>query len=488
MKSPSRTWLQWSGLPAFLCVLLATFLITVSFSPGCMNPDTNDMWGQSTRRIYDNWHPETFSILWTYLRYIYNGTESMLVLQLLAFTTGLVMTVAVASRVWVRCLLFFSAIIVPSVLALLGTITKDSVMGCMLVLAAGCCFAYARSHSKILFGCGLAASYLAFAVRHNGLIAVFPLLILLFWDLFTRQKARRRFLLAPAFATICLLSFLGIQEITLQVYRVRRRHPEQRLLLHDLGELSVLSNKELAPPAFVLPGATVDGIRQTLQASNGDWLLFGAKPVFRGSENPNELRALTVAWAKAVVARPKDYLLWRAQVFSAFAGFEGPVLDPYMEVCQAPYGTGVAIASGPFYRVAMAWLTRFGTSLFFRPYVYMTLLLAVTGFGVWKRRLDFVLIATGCFLYTVTYFFLIQQCTFRYACPAVFVAVILIARIVAEQTRVMASAPIPHSPAARTASDSNARQQSRNLPGSASRRDKDGDSEARRRRTRATRR
>lgn len=432
MKMPSRVWLLRNILPALLCIFVATLLIALSFSAGCMNPDTNAMWWQATHGIYSDWHPATFSILWTYLRHIYDGTQSMLVLQLLAFTIGLSMVVAAASRIWVRCLLFFAAVAVPSVLEFLGTITKDSVMGCVLVLAAGCSFVYERSRNKLVFACGFAASYLAFALRHNALIAVFPLLFLLFWNLFQPGSPRHRILLAPAVATLSLLLFLGVRETTLIVYKVQRQNPEQRLLLDDLAALSIASGENLAPTAFLLPGTTVPAIRQALHASNGDWLLFGPSAVYKDSDNPNDVGKLRRAWAAAVVAHPKEYLYWRAQVFDAFAGFDGPVLEPYMEVCEAPSGSGVAFASGPLYRTAMAWVSPFGASPFFRPYLYLLLLLAVILFGVLKKRLDFVLIASGAFLYTAGYFFLIQQGAFRYACPAVFVAVVLIARVVAE--------------------------------------------------------
>ncbi len=432
MKIPSRDWLLRNILPALLCVFVATLLVAVCFSPGCMNPDTNSMWWESTHGIYNDWHPATFSILWTCLRHIYDGTQSMLVFQLLAFTAGLSMTVSVAIRIWVRLLLFFSAVIVPPVLTLLGTITKDSVMGCVLVLAVGCCLVFERSRNKTVFACGLGASYLAFALRHNGFIAVFPLLILLCWYFLAQKRLWRRALLASASAILCLLCFLGLREITLRSFKVQSAHPEQRLFLDDLAALSSASGQNLAPPAFLLPGTTVEKIRQTLYANNGDYLLFGAKPVYKGSNDPNDAGTLKRAWVAAVVARPLEYLKWRAQVFDAFAGFNGPVLEPYPEVCRAPYRNGYSPASGPLFWTAMNWVSHFASSLFFRPYVYMLLLLAMILLAVLKKRLDFVLIASGAFLYTAGYFFLIQQCTFRYACPAVFVAVVLIARMIAE--------------------------------------------------------
>lgn len=68
------------------------------------------MWWDSTQQRYEDWHPATFSILWTQLRRVYNSPESMLLFQILAFTTGLAMIVAVASRAWVRAALFFLAL------------------------------------------------------------------------------------------------------------------------------------------------------------------------------------------------------------------------------------------------------------------------------------------------------------------------------------------------------------------------------------------
>jgi hypothetical protein len=52
--------------------------------------------------------------------------------------------------------------------------------------------------------------------------------------------------------------------------------------------------------------------------------------------------------------------------------------------------------------------------------------------GLLRRRADIALIAAGGFLYSVTYFVLINASTFRYACFTVFVSVILGARVIAE--------------------------------------------------------
>lgn len=306
----------------------------------------------------------------------------------------------------------------------------------MLVLAIGSYYSFARKRGPYMFLLALAASYLAFAFRHNAVIAVAPLLGLLSWKLLSKpgRAPRRAVVLASFLAIACLLLFSAVRQLTLVAYKVPPAHPSQGLALYDLGALSVYSGRNLAPSAFVLPGATVDDVRRVLDPYNGGWMTWGARPVYRFSEKPADLEDLARAWLRAVWDHPAAYLSWREQVFAAFAGLKAQVLQPYLSVCAAPGVASLVFAHGPWHRAATAWLEYSSQSVLFRCYAYLILLALMTGYGVWRRRVDIVLIAMGGFLYGTAYFLIVYQSTFRFACPTVFIAVVLAARILGEES------------------------------------------------------
>jgi|SRR5271157_1977553 len=83
---------RYSGtLLSLLVVAFIAVFVVASFNPGCLSADTLDQWGQSGLKIYHDWHPATLTILMTYVRRIYDGLQAMVVLQVLLFTTGVLL-------------------------------------------------------------------------------------------------------------------------------------------------------------------------------------------------------------------------------------------------------------------------------------------------------------------------------------------------------------------------------------------------------------
>ena len=418
--------LKYSTLLAYsLTFVLIIVLVVAAFNPGCLNEDTLDQWGQSRDRIYHDWHPVALTIIMTYLRRVYDGFQSVIVLQTLLFTVGVFLTLRKYSNPLLTVALLLGVTLVPPVFFFLGFVGKDSFMACLLIFAIGLFCRYTEHGGRAVFWLAVAALYLAFAVRYNGIFAVLPLLV---WPLLRRPWPR-----IVVFVIAIFFSFLGLQRITDTVFRVRHEYPQQGFLLYDLAALSVSSGTMLVPLEFERPNTSLATVQNALDPYNGGWLFWGPRSVFNYTADPVVIHRLLRTWVRTVTTHPLAYLRWRSQVFLTFAGLGPTELQPYITSCIVPNDEGIAPVDSSLHEWVMDRLQPTGQSLLFRPYSYLLILLAFLMQGLWRRRWDTVLIAFSGLAYSLAYYAIINVSVFRFACFSVFVAVVLIARVIAER-------------------------------------------------------
>ncbi len=416
---------QYSGtLLSLLVVAFVAVFVVASFNPGCLNADTLDQWGQSGLKIYHDWHPAVLAILMTYVRRVYDGLQAVVILQVLLFTTGVVLVVRRHAGPLFRSILLLGLTFVPPLLSSLGFVGKDSFMAVLLVFAIGAIYEYHETRHPALLLVSLVALYLAFAVRHNAVFAVLPLLV---WLLYPRG-----WMATGLWVGIVFLCFLGLGKVTSLAFHVRHEYPEQGLFLYDLAALSVKNGTILVPPKFEQPGTSLASIQRDLDPFEGDRLFWGPSSVFYFSEDPDVIHHLMQTWVRSALRYPGAYLQWRWDVFAAFIGLRSFELQPYIDSCVPPNTQGFVTVDSRLHWRVMNRLQATGQSILFRPYFYLCILVFAVGFGILKRRWDIAMIAASGGLYCITYAGIIYQSTFRFACFTVFAALIIVARLVAE--------------------------------------------------------
>lgn len=410
-----------------LCVLLLIVVVIAAFNPGCLNEDTVDQWGQATVRQYQDWHPATLTILWTYLRYLYDDFQSVLVFQSLLFSTGVFLAVRVCCQPFWRISLFLAVAAVPPVFVYLGFVGSDPAMACFLVLAVGLYYWYKDRRSRVAFCLALFALYMAYAVRHNGVIAVVFLLAMLLLERWRRPSQ------AAVLTVGILLLFAFLNRMTSVAFRVGHQYPGQALLLYDLSTLSAAADHVLIPEDFRTSYTSLPAIRSAIDPFNDGALFWSPHAPFKFSTDPEAIHRLLAAWARAVVAHPLAYVRWRAEVFQTFAGLRSTMLQPYVESCIVPNTEHFSPVPSPFHEWTMRALSHIAQSALFRPYPYLITLSLLIVLGARRRRADIVSIASSGLCYAVAYFVLISAATFRFACFSVFIALVLVARLAAER-------------------------------------------------------
>lgn len=189
----------------------------------------------------------------------------------------------------------------------------------------------------------------------------------------------------------------------------------------------------LIPPEFQKPGISLEMVQKALDPFNDGWLFWGPVSVIKLTTNPGDMEILERAWARDVLTHPGTYLRWRWEVFGTYVGLARTELEPFIESCIVPNGLGLAPVESRLHVWVMSHLHPIGQSIVFRPYLYLSILLIFIIQGIWLKRWDTAWIAFSGLSYSLAYFVFGQSSNFRLAVFSAFVALLLIARLVAER-------------------------------------------------------
>jgi len=420
-----------------LSVVFLTTLVLLCFNPGYMNVDTLDMWGQATHQIpYRDWHPVVISILWSQLRHLYAGPQTLLVVEDVLFCAGVILLLRGVAGRWGTVAILAAVVAFPPVFAYLGTIGKDSLLGAALLLAVGLLYLYLENHRPWTLAMALGASFLAFSTRQNAVFGLLPILGLLFWEALRSHKYRVQW--SAALLIITISGFAAIDAMVDMEVHAGRGYEYQAIPLYDPAALSARTQRVLFPPEFLSPSGSLAGIDQHLSTRFVNSLIWpwdSANPL-RLSDNPHSVHVLTHLWLTKVCAHPVLYVRWRWSVLSALAGLDPIVTTPYLEGIS-PNPAGITLHSTRYTKAELHFLHSIAQSLFFRAYLYVLLLILLFAWSIWKRRRPMGVAASSGLAFFFAFFVLSVNSEFRFVVYTMFIAVALFARWLAESAQII---------------------------------------------------
>ncbi len=200
-----------------VCVFVATFLIYYSWQsvlyPGSFSPDSIEQYKQTQSGEYNDWHPVLHTWLFFGLPNIFSSSPALLVtFQLVWFS------LAIAYLFYVLytdgCPNIFMAVswaylvLNPNTACIMLYPWKDSAFTIMSTVMFAQCVRIYRSNGKWLLKWSNTLAFalftfLANGVRHNAILLVVPVLIVLF--VFLKQSRRRIVVVASIFLALTLL-------------------------------------------------------------------------------------------------------------------------------------------------------------------------------------------------------------------------------------------------------------------------------------------
>lgn len=329
--------LNWRGLHRwifFLLLLMAAYLTLAAFYPGVFSNDSADQLREAMSENYWDWHPPLMAWVWAQLIEATGSVESLLILHLLLLSIAAAFWARILeiSRlgVWTPFIALFLA--TPIVINFSGVLWKDVGFSFSLFLACGLvslAFMQQRISPFRAIATVCLVAY-AFGVRTNGILAIFPVILMLSWTILTQRKpgfSQRTTMVYSAIASIFILVAVAVAVHVLSYgyIKAQKRYPIQYLELYDIAGISSISGVDYFPEYIKrAPGYSMDkvaeGYAKSILWGNANNLIMrrldGLPSLLPRNTDAGFQAELRASWLNAISNEPSAYLKHRFAVFN----------------------------------------------------------------------------------------------------------------------------------------------------------------------------
>jgi hypothetical protein len=409
------------ALQIWWCAFLVGFccFCLIAFWPGLLSYDSLVQMQQARTGQYDNWHPPLMAWLLSFMDLEHFGARIPLFLTVCTYIASwwfISWRVSPGPRWCWGAVVLGTLVLWPPYWALIGVLWKDVWMA--LALLATVAVVLVIEHYRwwalaVLFiGCLLAA-----ALRHNGVAATLPLLLILSARIVKPLGWQRAWLWGLVVAAVVAhcVSLWALNRVLYAALGVRERYPAQQILWHDIASVSIETGHNL----FRVPAAAGLSLQRLREVYSPVMVatLFSSQ-VFALTEQEEEIQQLMANWLAVIRDHPWCYLQHRASIFARQFSLTGT------RVCY-PFHTGVeANDMGLTYNPGLSGRLALGALWILTPlfsgWIYLCLCIAVSVVCCFLSGEDrrpvlafpFALGVSGG-LYGLAYFFVSTTCDYR---------------------------------------------------------------------------
>jgi hypothetical protein len=291
--------------------------------PGIYLPDTVSQLMQASNGVYNDWHPPLLSAFMAILINSFDTPTSLYWLLACLFLVGWTAFFIVFK---INSLSFFSIYFLSICFALVGltlfgVILKDIFVAYSLFAATGLLTLFIALHNRagyaLLPVCILIS--LAIISRHNALPAVLPILFILFYRCFSKNRfsALWSMLLVVAF---CISLHIFLKTITYESLEAQKWNIRHSIMLHDLAYYENKYNTNIIPEKYRRESYSRYNLSESLTKLNCDFIMANRinpnapYKVLRGSED----KTIDNLWFSTILKNPFPYVWHRLLVFANF--------------------------------------------------------------------------------------------------------------------------------------------------------------------------
>ena len=341
----SNTWVGYS-----VC-LLGFILVTYSFYPGYMSPDTLSNFEQAKTGVFRDINSPIMSYVWGLTLFFSDGPFVMFLFQNLLFWSGITIFWRLAAN---RSALlgFFVAVSawMPQTLSQLSTVWKDIALCSALLLASSLIFWASRKKLLIPLLFTPALLFYGLGARLNAFPAVLPLAV---WSAFVivrnlrlfRSGNRKRIIFSTAVG-LSYFAFLasGVYLVNFYLTDGKTTYPYQQVLLYDLAAISKETGSSEFP-SYITENRSysLNQVQTEYNLRSVNSLIYvtrpnqAREPILLTTTDPEKISQLISRWRAAVTKHPGTYLLHRWNVFAQLIGLtrdtvSNPFWDPKFEM------------------------------------------------------------------------------------------------------------------------------------------------------------
>jgi hypothetical protein len=232
-------------LPAMVTVTF--FVVTVLlFFPGGMSGDSLDQWRQVIDGDINSWHPPSMVYMWRALRFLGDGPFPMLFFHSFLYWGALyLISISLFKSIPVRIITITFLGFFPPMWLLVGTVWKDTGLLVSFLFVVGIAIAVSRRvvHKSFLLPAIFLLIY-GSSVRHNALVASFPLIMILVMVAFEHLKFRYTFVVS---LLLLVVLGIGINQFNKHMVDHRTYNVSNSIFFWDLWGMSIDVNKNLMP-------------------------------------------------------------------------------------------------------------------------------------------------------------------------------------------------------------------------------------------------
>lgn len=359
-----------------IMAILGMMLSIAAFFPGFMTNDSFDQLAQARTGIFSDWAPPVMAFLWRYVDMVIRGPFGMLFLQTLLWWSSLaIIVLCVWRKHWFASIAIAIIGFWPSSFSMFGFIWKDIQMTAFLAMAIALIFLAVERDSRWPLICALPFLLYGTAVRHNAIFAAFPIVLWLGW-LLTKdiRSVPWRGSAVLLFSVVMLLCPQAMNRSLATIHRL----PSQQLLLFDLAGVSSQVNTNFIPIQYQPYCLPMDTLRKKYDPALVGFLYWGpdSKTNLLISSDPNYFASLKKQWCKVIPTHMMAYLRHRLGVFTYQLGLGSNAPWSYVKpALEYRKDFGIAWDPSIFSKSLFDSFDRINTSILFRPYPYLLILL-----------------------------------------------------------------------------------------------------------------
>jgi hypothetical protein len=310
----------------FVLALAGFALVAWAYWPGVMIDDARWQYQQAVDNAYEDWHPPLMAWIWHMLIPLRAGPAPMLLLQLGLYWSGIGL---IGTYMFRRGRKWFGIAAalggwIPASLALLGSVTKDSLMTGSLLLAVGLLLwtrGIGNRTARVALGVGaMLALLFASALRVNAFFACTPLAVALVPSRFTRTPLR-----LILTASLAAAVFAAIPWVIARGLNAEDTDAQLSLIIFDLGGITEDSGTNQFPDLHVANSVAVNH-RCYDPAQWDSYSTWAIKPCPLGfdafqslvDEGDTDPRMI---WLRAISSHPIAYVEHRLAYFNLSTWF-----------------------------------------------------------------------------------------------------------------------------------------------------------------------
>ena len=271
----------------------------------------------------------------------------------------------------------------PTNFTVIPSIWKDMLMQAALVAALACLVFPTRRWRVPRYVLATVFISVALGARHNAAAGIWPLLTLPLLGL-PVLLGKPKWLRLLCASVVSVVLTLGLTSAVDRVLSPLAQKTEfwQAIPVFDLAGMSLQAGEVLVEPesGVLTPGMGLEQIRHFYQPNYVSKLYYcmsfrGKRcvPLFRQTQDPERLAALSANWRRAILSHPMAYFKHRRAVVKTMLGIKDPAPGNFY-LAGAPHHRTAADYPLPARTTRLFnWIDTLVPSLWFRPWIYLLL-------------------------------------------------------------------------------------------------------------------